>query len=242
MLFHLDDYNAPIASLLMAREPRTTFASANVKTIRKTPYTRAVRVKICGITNAEDALAAEAAGADAVGLIFAERSKRRVTLAQAQTIGDALGPFVMRVGVFVDAPLGEVLEAVRVLRLGAVQLHGSEPSDYAEALRPTVRVVKVFPFTPDLTPDTLRGFPADAVFIESLTPGSGEAFSWGEAAALRGFPKLILAGGLTPDNVAAGIGSLRPYAVDVASGVERAIGFKDHTKVHDFVRAAKAAG
>lgn len=208
----------------------------------KTSYTRAVRVKICGITNAEDALAAEAAGADAVGLIFAERSKRRVTLAQAQAISDVLGPLILRVGVFVDAPLGEVLGAAQTLRLGAVQLHGAEPPGYAEALRPAVRVIKVFTFAPDLTPDTLRRFPADAVFIEGPTPGSGETFLWDEAAALKGFPKLILAGGLTPDNVAAGVRSLRPYAVDVASGVERAIGLKDHTKVQDFVRAAKTAG
>ncbi len=201
-----------------------------------------MRVKICGITNVEDALVAEAAGADAVGLIFTERSKRRVTLAQAQTISDALGPFIMRVGVFVDAPLGEVLEAARTLRLGAVQLHGSEPPEYAEALRPAVRVIKVFAFTPDLTPDTFSQFPADAVFIEGPTPGSGETFSWNEAAALKGFPKLVLAGGLTPDNVAAGVRSLQPYAVDVASGVERAIGLKDPIKVQDFVRAAKTAG
>lgn len=205
-------------------------------------YTKVVRVKICGITNIEDALVAEAAGADAVGLIFAERSRRRVTLVQAQAVSDVLGPLITRVGVFVDAPLGSVLEAVRVLKLGAVQLHGTEPPDYAEALRSAVRVIKVFPFVLGLTPDTLRCFPADAVLIEGLTPGSGETFSWDEAAALKGFPNLILAGGLTPDNVAAGVRSLRPYAVDVASGVERAIGLKDRTKVLDFVRAAKAAG
>ena len=201
-----------------------------------------MRVKICGITNAEDALAAEAAGADAVGLIFAERSKRRVTLAQAQAISDVLGPLILRVGVFVDAPLGEVLGAAQTLRLGAVQLHGAEPPGYAEALRPAVRVIKVFTFAPDLTPDTLRRFPADAVLLDGLTPGSGETFLWEEAAALKGFPNLVLAGGLTPDNVATAIRSLQPYAVDIASGVERAIGLKDHVKVQDFVRAAQAAG
>ena len=205
-------------------------------------YTRAVRVKICGITNVEDALVAEAAGADAVGLIFAERSKRRVTLAQARAVSDALGPFVTRVGVFVDAPLGDVLEAATTLRLGAVQLHGSEPPAYAEALRSEVRVVKVFAFIKGLTPDTLRRFPADAVMLDGLTPGGGETFSWDDAGALKDFPNLILAGGLTRENVAAGVRTLRPYAVDVASGVERAIGLKDRVKVQDFVRAAKAAG
>ncbi len=205
------------------------------------PYTKGVRVKICGITNAEDALAAEAAGADAVGLIFAERSKRRVTPAQARAVSDALGPFITRVGVFVDAPLENVLQAAKTLRLGAVQLHGTEPPEYAEALRSEVRVVKVFAFTPGLAPDTLRRFPADAVMLDGLTGGGGETFSWNAAGALRGFPNLVLAGGLTPHNVAAGVRALRPYAVDVASGVERAIGLKDHTKVQDFVRAARAA-
>lgn len=200
-----------------------------------------MRVKICGITNVDDALAAEAAGADAVGLIFAERSRRRVTPAQAQAVSDALGPFIVRVGVFVDAPLGKVLEAVKTLKLGAVQLHGAEPPDYAEALRSEVRVIRVFAFTPGLTPETLRQYPADAVMLDGLTPGGGETFSWDEAGAFKNFPNLVLAGGLTPHNVAAGVRALRPYAVDVASGVERAIGLKDRAKIQDFVRAARVA-
>ena len=200
-----------------------------------------MRVKICGITNVDDALAAEAAGADAVGLIFAERSKRRVTLDQAEAVSAALGPLVVRVGVFVDAPLETVRETARTLRLGAVQLHGDESPEYAEALRSEVRVVKVFAFRAGLTSDTLRRFPADAAFLDNPTPGSGETFSWEAAKDLAGLPNLILAGGLTPHNVAAGIRALRPYAVDVASGVERAIGLKDHGKIQDFVRAARAA-
>lgn len=205
------------------------------------PYTKVVRVKICGITNPDDALAAEEAGADAIGLIFAERSKRRVTLEQAKTISAVLGPLITRVGVFVDAPFGDILKAVRTLKLGAVQLHGDETLDYAEALRAEVQVIRAVAFTPGLTPEALRRFPADAVFLDGPTPGSGETFSWGDAGTLKGFPNLILAGGLTPRNVAAGIQALKPYAVDVASGVERAIGLKDCVKVQDFVRAAKTA-
>lgn len=199
-----------------------------------------MKVKICGITRVEDALAAQAAGADAVGLIFAERSKRRVTPAQAQSISAALGPFIARVGVFVDAPLDVVQETVRALRLSAVQLHGSEDAAYAQALRPHVRVIKAFSFTPDLSAEALRVFPADAVLLDGLRPGGGEAFAWADAAALAGLPHLILAGGLTPTTVAAGIAVLKPYGVDVASGVESSAGIKDPRKIQDFVREARA--
>ncbi len=200
-----------------------------------------MRVKICGVTRTEDALAAEAAGADAIGLIFAERSKRRVTLAQAQAISAALGPFIARVGVFVDAPLSTVQEVVRVLRLAAVQLHGHEDAAYAEALRPRVRVIRAVPFTPGLSLEVLRASPADAFLLDGLSPGSGEVFSWNAASGLANTPHLILAGGLTPANVAAGIRLLRPYGVDVASGVESSAGIKDPRKIQDFVRAAKTA-
>lgn len=203
-------------------------------------YTKTVRVKICGVTRVEDALAAEAAGADALGFIFAP-SKRRVTLAQAKVISAALGPFVARVGVFVDSPLSAVRETVQALRLSAVQLHGHEDAAYASALHSHVRVIRAVPFTPDLTAESLQTFPADAVLLDGLRPGSGEAFSWADASALSGLPNLILAGGLTPATVAAGIAALNPYGVDVASGVESSPGVKDPKKIQDFVRAAKTS-
>ena len=200
-----------------------------------------MRVKICGITRPEDALAAEAAGADAVGLIFAAHSKRRVTLRQARAICAELGPFVARVGVFVDAPLAEVLTTAQQLRLNAVQLNGNETPDYAEVVRREVQVIRAVGFTPELDPKVLLEFPADATLLDGLVPGSGKAFSWADAAALRGLPRLILAGGLTPENVGTGIGALEPYAVDVASGVENTVGVKESRKIQDFVRNAKEA-
>ena len=199
-----------------------------------------MKVKICGITRTEDALAAEAAGADAIGLIFAERSKRRVTLTQAGAISAALGPFIARVGVFVDAPLDAVYEMVSALRLTAVQLHGHEDAAYAAALCPQVRVIRAVPFTPDLSLEAFSAGPADAFLLDGVNPGSGETFSWRAASGLAAVPRLILAGGLTPANVAAGIRLLKPYGVDVASGVESSAGIKDPEKIQDFVRAAKA--
>jgi len=200
-----------------------------------------VRVKICGITRAEDALAAERAGADAIGMIFAERSRRRVDLGAAADIVADLGPFVTRVGVFVDAPLDEVRAAVQRLELGAVQLHGDEPAAYAAALRGEVMIVRAMPFEPGRTPASMDAYPADAFLLDAPTPGSGRPFAWSDAVAWRGHPRLVLAGGLDPTTVAAGIRALRPYAVDVASGVESEPGIKDAERVQAFIRAVREA-
>lgn len=198
-----------------------------------------MRVKICGITRVEDALAAEAGGADAVGLIFWPRSRRVVTLSQAEAISEVLGPFIARVGVFLDAPLAEVLKTALALKLDAVQLHGREEPDYAERVREQVRVIKAFAYTPSLTPEALAAYPADAVLLDAPMPGGGQAFDWRAGERFRGLSRLILAGGLTPDNVAEGIAAFMPYGVDVASGVEVAPGIKSAEKIRAFVRAAK---
>ena len=198
-----------------------------------------MRIKICGITRVEDALAAEAAGADAVGLIFAERSKRRVTLGQAAEISGALGPFVARVGVFVNAPSEDVLKAAQTLKLSAAQLHGQESAAYAAELRSSIQVIRAVSFNAELDVERLKDFPADAFLIDGLKPGSGEQFDWGQAKGLGALPHFILAGGLTPENVAEAVRTLRPYAVDVASGVEVSPGVKEKGKIQDFVREAR---
>ena len=200
-----------------------------------------VRVKICGITRPEDAVMAEEAGADAIGVIFAPGSKRRVGPVAAAAIVGAVGPLVATVGVFVDAPLDEVLAIARRLRLSAVQLHGDEPAAYAAALRGEVKVVRVLAFEPALTPESLAGYPADAFLLDARAPGSGERFDWSQARAWREHPRLILAGGLTPETVADGVRALRPYAADVASGVEASVGTKDPERVRAFVEAARGA-
>jgi phosphoribosylanthranilate isomerase len=200
-----------------------------------------MRVKICGITRLEDALFAERAGADALGLNFARDSKRRVTLEQARAISEKLGPFVARVGVFLDQPLEEVQALARALQLNAVQLHGQEDAVFAQALRPEFKVIKAVTFSPELGPGDLNHFPADAILLDGLKPGSGETFDWSQANAFKDFPRLILAGGLNPQNVGAGIRALGPCAVDVASGVETEPGSKDPKKVLDFIQQAKMA-
>lgn len=199
-----------------------------------------VRVKICGITRPEDALAAEAAGADAVGLIFWPRSRRRVSVEQARAVSEVLGPFIARVGVFLDASFEEVLKTALALKLDAVQLHGGEGAEYAARLRERVRVIKAFSYAPSLTPEVLAGYPADAVLLDAPVPGGGQPFDWRLAERFRGFPRLILAGGLTPENVAAGVAAFAPYGVDVASGVEEAPGIKSAAKLRAFVRALGA--
>lgn len=202
---------------------------------------RGVRIKICGITRPEDAVAAEAAGADAIGLIFAPGSRRRVDAARAREVSAAVGPLLVRVGVFVDAGEGAILDAVETARLDAVQLHGGEPDALAARLRRRVRVVRAVSFRPGLAPSAFDGRPFDGVLLDGLRPGRGEAFDWGAAAAWRAHPRLLLAGGLRPDNVAEAIRTLRPYAVDVASGVEATPGVKDPDALEAFVRAVRSA-
>jgi len=216
-----------------------------------------VKVKICGITRPEDARLAEEAGADAIGLIFAERSKRRVDVARAKEISKAVGIFTKRVGVFLDAPLEQVLQVANELRLDAVQLHGNESDLYVANVAEHFHVIKAVAIAEEVDRYHLEQIPAHALLIDGVTPGSGDVFDWSKAEALRGMPHLILAGGLNPDNVAAGIQALQPYAVDVASGVEKTVTqdtqnmtgtnqttnypIKDAHKVLDFVRAAKGS-
>ncbi len=196
-----------------------------------------VRVKICGLTRPEDAAAAYAAGADALGVIFAAGSRRRVSVAQARAVLDAAGPLVARVGVFVDASVSEVLAAVEGAGLNVVQLHGREDAATVTELAGRVPVIRALRWTPGIDLDALDLGPVAAVLVDGPQPGSGAPFDWTAAAVLTGSRPWMLAGGLTPENVAAAIGRLAPAAVDVASGVESAPGIKDHAKVRAFVAA-----
>jgi phosphoribosylanthranilate isomerase len=198
------------------------------------------RVKICGLTRPDDAQAAAAAGADAIGLVFYAKSPRAVDIAQARAVLAALPPFVTSVGLFVDAPAALVAEVLRMVPL--LQFHGDEPPEHCVAFgRPWVKAVRVRPGL-DLAGEAGRYAGARALLLDAYSPGipggTGEAFDWALIPpALR--PRIILAGGLTPDNVADAIGRVRPYAVDVSGGVEAARGIKDHAKLDAFMQGVR---
>jgi phosphoribosylanthranilate isomerase len=199
-----------------------------------------MRVKICGVTRPEDALHAENAGADALGLNFVPGTKRCISLERARQVLAVLGPFVARVGVFQNASLETVLETVRTLGLNVAQLHGQESDDFAlevQRIVPVVRAVKLEPGVPFVLPEV-----GSAFLIDGPDPGSGQLADWDrlEASNLGG-RRWLLAGGLTPENVAGAIERLRPWGVDLSSGVESAPGIKDPEKVTAFIRAAKQA-
>jgi phosphoribosylanthranilate isomerase len=204
-----------------------------------------VRVKICGITTLEDALAAVEAGADAVGFVFHPPSPRYARLDIVREITRRLPPFVSRAGVFVDAPEDRVLEVARVARLDTVQLHGKETHDFCRHFA-ELRVIKAFRMDGPAALTRLAEYPGVTWLLDSYLPGvfggTGQTFNWDLACeAVRRGGRVILAGGLTPENVARAVAAVRPYAVDVSSGVESAPGAKDREKMRAFIAAAKSA-
>jgi phosphoribosylanthranilate isomerase len=199
-----------------------------------------MQVKICGLTRPEDALHAENAGADALGLNFVPNTKRFISLERAREVVRVLGPFVARVGVFQNASLETVLETVQAVGLNVAQLHGQESDDFAlevQRVVPVVRAVKLEPGIPFVLPEV-----GSAFLIDGPDPGSGQLADWNRLGASNlGRRRWLLAGGLTPENVAQAIARLKPWGVDLSSGVESAPGIKDPTKVTAFIRAAKSA-
>jgi phosphoribosylanthranilate isomerase len=196
-------------------------------------------VKICGTTSEEDALLAVAMGADAVGFIFAP-SPRQVTPRTVADIVKRLPREVVTVGVFRDEAPARVAEIVNGIGLRAAQLHGHESLEQVQFVRE--RVPLVIQALPAGDPAVARAleYRADAVLLDAASPGSGQVFDWTLAEAPDGV-RLILAGGLTADNVGQAIGQVHPWGVDVVSGVEKSPGVKDPVKVRAFVAAARAA-
>lgn len=202
------------------------------------------RVKICGITNPADAQVAVEAGADAIGFIFYEKSPRYVALKTAAEISRQLPPFVMRVGVFVNHAEEFVNLAIAEAGLTMLQFHGDETPEFCA--RFGLMSMKAFRVH---GPETLAGIPkyqTHAYLLDAYSSttlgGTGEKFNWDLAVEAQKFGKpIFLAGGLTPLNVADAIRQVRPFGVDVSSGVESIPGKKDHAKVKAFIAAAKAA-
>jgi phosphoribosylanthranilate isomerase len=197
-------------------------------------------VKICGVTNEDDALLAVAMGADAVGFIFAPSSRQ----VNAQTVFDItrrLPPEILTVGVFRDETSSRVVQLANRAGVKAVQLHGRETPEQAhEIAREFPRVYKVFAAGSSMS-RRAREYPGDLVMVDSPNPGSGEVFDWGLIDEVPEGMRILLAGGLNPDNVGLAVATVRPWGVDVASGVEASPGRKDPMKVKAFIEAARAA-
>jgi phosphoribosylanthranilate isomerase len=200
-----------------------------------------IRVKICGISDVENALAAAAAGADAIGFVFAP-SRRQVSIERAREIADELPPFVTKVGLFVDAGANVILRHVETVGLDVVQLHGSETPEFCAALgRTVVKAIRVRDASSLASMDRYR---VSAFLLDSYDPevagGTGRVFDWDLAARVNGRHRVILSGGLTPENVGEAVARVRPFGVDVSSGVETD-GRKDPVKMREFITRARSS-
>ena len=192
------------------------------------------RVKVCGITRVEDAMLAAELGASAIGFIFWRNSARFIAPARAAEIASALPSSIVCVGVFVDQPVDEMRTIASQVPLGAVQLHGAETRAVAEALMQPV--IKAVPVTGEFDPESLDAWPsAVTVLLDAHDPvkrgGTGRTIDWSLAARAAERRPVMLSGGLHPDNVREAVEMVRPYAVDLSSGVESAPGIKDPAKL-----------
>jgi len=203
-----------------------------------------VKVKICGITNVADGLVAAESGADMVGLMFYEKSPRYLTMPAAGEIARQLPLFVVKVGVFVNPPEDLVLRAIGECGVTLLQFHGDEPPEFCTQFG--VMSMKAFRVRDAESLHALTAYNTDAWLLDAYTPdklgGTGATFNWELAVEVEKLGKpVFLAGGLTPENVAEAVRIVRPFGVDVSSGVESSPGKKDPVKVKAFIAAAKAS-
>jgi phosphoribosylanthranilate isomerase len=201
------------------------------------------RVKICGITSLADAQAAVEAGADALGFNFYEQSPRYLTVPAAAEISRQLPPVILRVGVFVNAPEDLILRAIGECSLSLLQFHGDEAPEFCTQFG--LMSMKAIRIRNAESLAELPKYPTDAWLLDAYSPeargGTGEIFNWDLAIEAQKLGKpVFLAGGLTPENVAAAVRKVRPFGVDVASGVEAAPGKKDRKKMQDFIAAVRS--
>ncbi|MFZ2154594.1 MAG: phosphoribosylanthranilate isomerase [Bradyrhizobium sp.] len=202
------------------------------------------KIKICGITNLDDAMAAVDFGSDALGFVFFRESPRAISPQNAASIIAKLPAFTTTVGVFVDSPQDEIQKIVNMTGIDAIQLHGDEPPESCRLQRRVIKGIRVKSLE-SLEP--LKGYRdlVSAFLLDTFAPhmpgGTGQVFNWDIAIEAKNFGRIILAGGLTPENISEAIRKVRPYAVDVSSGVELAKGKKDHQKMRLFIERARSA-
>ena len=202
------------------------------------------RIKICGITRPEDALSAIHNGADAVGLVFYAKSKRAVSIEQAREIASVVPPFVTLVSLFVDAPTATVEDVLAQLPVGLIQFHGEESAAFCASFdRPWIKALRVRDGM-DVAAAAAAYADGSGILLDAwqkgVPGGTGKTFDWRLAWQEKSLP-MVLAGGLTPDNVGDAVAQVRPWAVDVSGGVESAPGIKDSEKIKRFIAAVRAA-
>ena len=199
-------------------------------------------VKICGVTSVDDALLSVALGADSIGLNFVSGSVRQIQPAQARNIAARIPAEVLTVGVFRNESRERVVDLVLTNGLGAAQLHGNETPAEVEWVADRVPTVIKAVAAGSEQASRAHEFDVPTILVDAIQPGAGETFDWSLAESLPDDKRILLAGGLNPDNVAAAIETVRPWGVDVASGVEREAGRKDPSALRQFIQNAKAAG
>jgi len=207
-----------------------------------------IKVKICGITNLQDARHAAERGADAIGFNFYSGSKRYISPTDAAVIVAQISAGVQKIGVFVNAPIEEIVEIEHAVQLDTVQLHGDETAEFIEELRleSDASIIKAVRIGPDFDAYDALQYKADAILLDAFSiderGGTGETFDWAIARQIvEVVDRVYLAGGLSPDNVADAIRAVKPFAVDACSLLEASPGFKDREKVAAFIKAAKEA-
>lgn len=203
-----------------------------------------VKVKICGITNSDDAIAAVDYGADALGFVFFKGSPRFISPENAASIIRKLPTFVQTIGVFVDESPEDIRTVISVTGIGLVQLHGDEPPEACRACRRIIKAIRIKSLE-SLSPLEQFKEHVSAFLLDAYTPdklgGTGMIFNWDIAVEAKRFGRIILAGGLKPDNIVEAVRHVRPYGVDVSSGVELTKGKKDLQKMKLFIERAKEA-
>ncbi|MDD5737510.1 MAG: phosphoribosylanthranilate isomerase [Candidatus Omnitrophica bacterium] len=202
-----------------------------------------VRVKVCGITNLKDAEAACRLGADALGFVFA-KSPRRIDAEKARSISLKTPPYISLVGVFVDEDIKKLLKIAEKCRIDCIQLHGNESINYCKQLKKYYKIVKAVRIGEKKNLDGLSGYDVDAFLLDTYRPGkaggTGEKFDWNLALRVKKLGRpVILSGGLKPRNVRGAIRKVKPYAVDVSSGVESSPGRKSMKLMKEFIQRAK---